>query len=166
MVRTPLKKMEKSPSTAILYLFLMIFSYGLIQIYLLSDISLSLWLIYTTNALFLLSTIFFLFTWLRDPGYIKTDNSLRFNEILERFNPNHLCPDCRIIRTERSRHCNICNRCVERYDHHCPWINNCVGVKNHGTFFFYVLFTVLYIIFVFFLSSKVLYYSFHLDAFF
>lgn len=27
-------------------------------------------------------------------------------------------------------HCNICKVCVAQYDHHCPWINGCVGKHN------------------------------------
>ena len=45
-----------------------------------------------------------------------------------------MCPDCEVLRTPRSRHCAICNKCVERFDHHCPWINNCVGIHNHNSF--------------------------------
>ena len=48
--------------------------------------------------------------------------------------PDSFCPFCEVIRSPSTRHCVICNRCVERYDHHCPWIDNCVGVRNHGTF--------------------------------
>jgi hypothetical protein len=61
-------------------------------------------------------------------------------EILSKVHPCEMCPECEVLRTPRSKHCAICNRCVERFDHHCPWINNCVGVGNHNTFLAYITF--------------------------
>lgn len=60
--------------------------------------------------------------------------------MLDSIDSTALCPDCSIIRTSRSRHCSVCNHCVERFDHHCPWINNCVGVRNHNYFLLYIFF--------------------------
>ena len=64
---------------------------------------------------------------------------MNFMKMLKEFDPVLLCPDCECIRTDRSRHCSICNMCVERFDHHCPWINNCVGIHNHGFFMCFLL---------------------------
>ncbi|XP_021447072.1 palmitoyltransferase ZDHHC23 [Oncorhynchus mykiss] len=44
------------------------------------------------------------------------------------------CPLCKVVRPPRAGHCRICGGCVQRLDHHCIWINSCVGQANHRSF--------------------------------
>ncbi|XP_015250787.1 PREDICTED: palmitoyltransferase ZDHHC23 isoform X1 [Cyprinodon variegatus] len=53
------------------------------------------------------------------------------------------CSVCRVERPPRAGHCRICGVCVQRLDHHCVWINNCVGQANHGSFLLTLVFFLL-----------------------
>jgi hypothetical protein len=49
------------------------------------------------------------------------------------------CATCHVPRPSRSKHCRMCHRCVRRFDHHCPWINNDVA-ENTTRYFLGFLF--------------------------
>lgn len=44
------------------------------------------------------------------------------------------CAKDEIIKPYRAHHCRICGTCVLKFDHHCPWIGQCVGARNHKFF--------------------------------
>lgn len=44
------------------------------------------------------------------------------------------CNWCEVSVTDKVKHCRTCSRDVYRFDHHCWWVNNCIGEPNYHIF--------------------------------
>ena len=56
------------------------------------------------------------------------------------------CQTCNIFRGPAVSHCKKCDNCVENFDHHCPWLGNCIGKNNYFYFFIFLIFCNAFII--------------------
>jgi len=97
------------------------------------------------NVLWCLAASSYLRTHCSDPGrlperwdsFVRSAVGLHVASTRSDWQPGRVtsCKKCDgRIRPERAHHCSICNACVLRMDHHCPWTGNCVGFRNHKFF--------------------------------
>lgn len=85
-----------------------------------------------------------------DPGIISPSDGF-YKRVLDTVAsgaepPAEYCKLCKIIKPPRSKHCRDCNACIDRFDHHCYWIANCVGKKNTRAFYLILLYCIAVIV--------------------
>ena len=70
-----------------------------------------------------------------------------FNDLLDLVDQGEdaeeYCPTCIVKKKFRSRHCLICQKCIDDFDHHCFWVGNCIGKNNYTLFFIFLIYILL-----------------------
>ena len=79
---------------------------------------------------------------------IKNNKDVKFEDIFIQCNYDKnkikkICSKCKIIKKFRTKHCIVCDCCVEDFDHHCFWINKCINSKIFIEFFIFLILTIL-----------------------
>lgn len=95
-----------------------------------------------------------------NPGIVTKSNVSQLCELFE-FDKllfsSSTCRTCGTVKPARSKHCALCGFCVARFDHHCVWINNCVGLGNHKWFLGFLFWHLLFCAYGVFLGSTIIY---------
>ena len=74
-----------------------------------------------------------------DPKLLKKYISMfEYDNLL--YNKDFKCRTCTVVKPARSKHCTVCDACVLGMDHHCIWINQCVGHFNYKWFLAFIFF--------------------------
>jgi len=71
--------------------------------------------------------------------YIELVDPIRGDEEvqIDKTKPQRYCEFCSNRKPMKitTKHCHICEKCVSHFDHHCKWLNTCIGAANYRQFF-------------------------------
>ena len=76
--------------------------------------------------------------------YFQRLNRDNLDEIQDRY--RLFCTKCMLNTQVLTKHCGYCNRCCYKFDHHCKWLNNCIGEYNYFHFLKLCVFLIIYMI--------------------
>ena len=103
--------------------------------------------------LFVVSFILCMVCIFSNPGVVPRNNNMLYNYkntlivLRGRLFKSKICKTCLIARPIGTSHCKKCNNCVNKLDHHCNWIGNCIGIQNYRYFFYFINFLNIYLLF-------------------
>ncbi|XP_020717113.1 probable palmitoyltransferase ZDHHC24 isoform X2 [Ceratitis capitata] len=52
----------------------------------------------------------------------------------------HFCRKCLSVKPPRSFHCQVCNKCILKYSHHCVFTGCCIGHYNVRHYFIFLVY--------------------------
>ncbi|OMJ90478.1 hypothetical protein SteCoe_7181 [Stentor coeruleus] len=89
---------------------------------------------YTQMVLILFCISWMIFVSLKTPGFEVKKRPTGLIELYANYLPEYVCPYCILKKHKQTKHCFLCKKCVKHYDHHCIWLNNCIGKLNYKFF--------------------------------
>ena len=64
-----------------------------------------------------------------------------------RYGMETFCYTCLVEKTDKVRHCSVCNICIHKETHHCPFFERCMGSKDQVELSLFLLITI-YLLFL------------------
>ena len=160
-IKAPAKRIQKSKKyVIIIIIYKIITSYvniGLIYSFIFvfydkKNLNISIFFIHLIINIILVILFFFLICF--NPGFVEKYEEIHdLDNLLIKKENSFLdfCFKCSIFKSDTIKHCVICNKCCKGFDHHCLWLDNCIGKNNY---IFFIL--ILYILFVDILTSIII----------
>ncbi len=123
------------------------------------------YLIYGNLGLFILCLLNYFLLLSFESGYVKNDELIRDangeNPLKYLIDQNkdikNYCPKCFVLKNKNIKHCFICDKCIEGLEHHCFWLNKCIGKGNKISYVFFIIISLFYSLLNIFISTLCIY---------